>query len=319
MRFKEWLLTEDFQKWDGRWIHYSHGLPRSPDKGAPKVPFLKINYQMMWNDPFGIYLFPEKFEGKTGGSWHNYEFKFIVELPKNLKVFDFSKFSHEEFDKILKDSGIRSVEAYRVPVSGWNPPPAYGFWNTLKTKFYNNKTGGTLKGPLNKFFRDLGYDAIFDDTDTIHSKEVQLVLLNPAIPYKIVDIIKRSTSGWEEMTDTIKRVSEICGKYGQVNITRDNKKYSGWDHGHFLKSRIAVNEDKHREGPYASWELTTGSIEGKSPTEIHVCLSWSNPELPERRNMSICSTVSFRSMDFTETEELVKKTMDKIWELHSHP
>lgn len=167
MNFKSWM--ENFEQWDGWWIHYSHGVPRSPDKGAERVPLMKIHYNMMWNDPLGIYFFPEKFEKKTKGGWHNYDFKYIVEFPSSMKVFDLSKFTDDEFDEILKKYNIapEAKDAYK----SLNLKPSDRFWTSLEHHFAarqgQNESG--RKAKMNRLFRDMGYDAIFDDTDAIHT------------------------------------------------------------------------------------------------------------------------------------------------------
>ena len=296
MRFKEWLLKEDFQEWDGLWVHYT------------KVPMMKFNPKMVWNDPFGIYLFPEKFLDQTQGQWHTYPYKFIVEFPADMRVFDLSKLTGDKSREYLGKIGVVPARSeYRE----WSPQEA--FWYAIKQHFVD-RSGSAEKGKMNAFFRKtLGFDAIFDDTNTIYHGETQLILLNPRVKYRVVDMVTRSGVGWKEFQETVKRVADLCGGYGVVKVSPVKREFSGWDHAHQIKASVIVNEDQHREGPYCHWALSTSRVERGKPEEIHVHLSWSVPELPERRNMSIAATVHLRNMDFSEVDQLVSKTMDRIW------
>ena len=307
MEFRTWL--EDFEQWNGRWIHYSHGVPRSPDRDAPKVPLLKINYKMMWNDPLGIYFFPEKFQDQTGGNWHNYKFKYIVEFPTNMKIFDFAKFNNEEFSNILSKHHIKQTRAYD---SLRDITPADRFWMQIEDHFKDPHTGSVFKAKMNKFFRDMGYDALFDDTNAIFRGETQLVLLNPTVKYKVIDIQKRSTSGWNEMTQVIERIENLCKPYGEVKSSRENKKFSGWDQANILKARIAVNQDNWKHGPYVSWEVRTARFEKQVPTEIFVELYGATPKL-ELFSSGKGTTVSLRTMNFDNIDKLVSSVMHQIW------
>jgi hypothetical protein len=187
-------------------------------------------------------------------------------------------------------------------------------WKALRDNFHHNKMGGGVeKSKLNKFFRDMGYDAIFDDTNTIFSGETQLILLNPKVKYKVIDVIKQSTSGWNELSQITARVEELCKPYGNVKVKRDNKKYSGWDNGYVLKARVSVNEEQWKEGPYVSWELSTTGVHKGSPTAVHVCLSGATPRHEDLFRSSQCATIEFRSMNLDELDRLIPRIMQRIW------
>jgi hypothetical protein len=311
MQFKTWL--EDFEQWNtGKWVHYSHGIPRTPGS-KEKIPLIKINYKMRWNDPLGIYFFPEKFENKTQGGWHNYDFKFIVEFPP-MKIFDMAKFSQKEFDDILSKNNI-AIQRTTAHAPHLTPPNC--FWNALENAFLDPKTGGAQKAKMNKFFRSMGYDAIFDDTNSIFAGETQLILLNPAIKYKVVDIQRNVTSGWEEVTQVINHVKQLCKPYGNVTIRRENQKYSGWDNARVVRASVVVNEHLWKTGPYASWTIRTGNFDErlnrKVPNEIWVELSGSQPSIRTTSN-SIGVYVSLRDMEMEKLDAILNRTMSEIWE-----
>jgi hypothetical protein len=296
MRFKEWLLKEDFHDWDGKWVHYT------------KVPMMKFNPKMIWNDPFGIYLFPEKFLDQTQGQWHTYPYKYIVEFPPSMRVFDFSALTDEKSREYLSKIGVEPARSEYRELSTQD-----AFWYAIKQHFVN-RDGSAQRGKMNAFFRKtLGFDAIFDDTNTVYHGETQLILLNPRVKYQVVDVVMRSGTGWVEFQEVLKRVARLCEPFGPVRVGKMERKHSWLDHAHVIKASVSVNEEHHREGPYCSWELSSGRVEGGKPEEIHVHLGWSKPELPEKRNMSIAATVYLRNMDFSEVDQLVRKTMARIW------
>jgi hypothetical protein len=86
-------------------------------------------------------------------------------------------------------------------------------YQKIRTNFYQNyKT--KKPGSFNKFFRDAGYDAIFDDIDVIYGRtEKQLVILNQnaledvqffynKYPISMSDI-KSKTDGWRRIDDKL--------------------------------------------------------------------------------------------------------------------
>jgi len=297
MQFKEWFLREDFQQWSGRWIHYS------------RSPYMKINPKMMWNDPFGIYFFPEKFEMTTQGQWHTFPYKFIVEFPSDMRVLDFSKITESDAERMLALIGAKPRKKTHRELT-----PAEQFWDGVESHFRDERSGSAEKGKMNAYLRKtLGYDAIFDDTNTVYHGETQLILLNPRVKYRVVDVVRRSGVGWNEFSQTIQHLAKLCERYGAVKVSKFKREFSGWSSEYQIKASVTVNEDKHREGPYCYWELYTNRVEHGRPEEIHCHLSWSVPDLPERRNMTIGTTVYLRKMDFSELDKLVTETMSRIW------
>lgn len=315
MQFKQWFINEDFEQWNGRWIHYSNN------------PFMKFNYKTMWNDPLGIYFFPEKFEPQ--GQWHTYPYKFIVTFPQNMRVFDIPKIDANTRKEILQ----KAVEFENTPYSNlvltkYLKNPNH-FWASLKEMFQvSSGRDNAGKAKMSNFFRKiLNYDAIFDDSDEIYGNETQLILINPAVQYKVVDVIKRSGSGWKEVELVAKTVAKLCEQFGKVTMGKQSQNFSSWDNEKKVKITLSVNEHMHREGPYAYWEINTQRVANGKPDEINAHLKYSNPSGPPTeegqwaRSFSedfnhAHTTIKTRDMDLSELYVNVPAIMNKIWKQH---
>lgn len=288
----------------------------------------------------GIFFFPEKFQSQTTGGWHQYPYKFIVEFPSDMRVFDMSKVSTKERQEILQKAADSTGNHNMVSlyIGGLKDEPDR-FWNYLKEIF--DVSGGRSnagKAKMSNFFRKLGYDAIFDDTDEIYSQETQLILINPAVKFKVVDMVRRSGSGWNEVAEVAKVAAELCKPFGKVTIGRQKQAFSGWDQEVRSTVTFHVNEHLHDEGPWAFWEVTsqrhdsTGVYRSKKksfPDEINVRLKYSNPsgagekdgrgwEKRYSEEWGLASTtIKTRHMDFTELKQNIPAMMQKIWKRHA--
>lgn len=278
MEFKKWL-NESYEDWGEYWIHYTN------------QPFMKINYSMFWNDPLGIYFFPQKYENETGGGWHLKKYKFIVKFLQPLKVFDISKLSDNDKINIVKDLGGNKENA-----TGY-------FWSTVKNSFNKNTQ---LK--LNSYFRKLGYDAIFDDTNEIYPNEHQLILINPKVKYKVIDVVKKGGTGYKELEIILNLIKEICDPYGDVKIIQP-KRHKSWDGGS-LSAYVVVNDyaDK-REKPYVKWKVSTDKI--NAPEKITTSIEWSNSN---RRHDYFYVITHLRNFDIEQLKKEIKEEMNKMWQ-----
>lgn len=155
MKFKEFykIYNESLNDWPNEWVHYSD------------IPYLSINPKQMHSDPAGLYFFPINF--KPVPAYTSKPYKFTAKLKENAKVLDLSNVSREEAVRLMDLAGIEKIAEIE------------DLYPLIKWQFYDDGTGRKKIGAFNKFFRDAGYDAIFDDIDVIFGKtEKQLVVLN---------------------------------------------------------------------------------------------------------------------------------------------
>lgn len=156
MKFKEFynLYIESLENWPNEWVHYSN------------IPFLSINPKQAHSDPAGLYFFPSNF--KPVSSYTSKPYKFTAKLKPEAKVLDLSKIDRAEMRRLADLAGVISF----IEVEDW--------WAKIKGTFSYNAFSTKRAGSFNRFFRNAGYDAIFDDIAVIYGKsETQLLVLNP--------------------------------------------------------------------------------------------------------------------------------------------
>lgn len=190
LSYKEFfkLFSEDLDSWEKEYVHYSD------------IPYLSFNPRQIHSDPTGIYFFPKNF--KPVSTWKLKPYKFIVNIDDNAKILDFSKVSKEELEKIAEKGNI-SKEKLDIRI----------IYGRLQEKFAGSRAGVRQgAASFNKFFRDLGYDALFDDKKIIFFNEVQLVVLNPKI-LKNVRMERQKFGIYESFKKAISDLEEMGKKY----------------------------------------------------------------------------------------------------------
>lgn len=226
----EQSLVEDLEQWDsGTWVHYS------------EFPDIKINPKQFHQDPAGIYLFPDNFVSM--GRWERMKYKFMVKLKRNLNILDISKLSLEQCLEILRKL---------IPADQWSEVTVLeardfrdAFWEVMKNYFVLSQSGPFSKAAWNKALREIGYDAVFDDTGSIHSAEVQLLVLDPTA-VKIVERIDQKATGFSEVKDLAERLALMLEPYGDVTIDGPKKRKSYYSSQVEVSADVSVkNGDRH--------------------------------------------------------------------------
>jgi hypothetical protein len=224
---------------------------------------------MIHLDVAGVYFFPEIFV--PVGGWRQYPFKITATMPSNMRIFDFSHMTPEEaiwtIEKAVGKDSFTSSDREKILNGGRNWRRT--FWRVFQSKF------SFSRGEWNAFFRKtLGYDAIFDDTDSIFTDEVQLVVLNPTLP-KIVSIEDVSSSGYDAIKLTMQRVDKVLSQFGPVTATPPKKKSAG---GSSKQVAGDLNVDLG-DGHYTTWQVSARAprIGRRIPSSIDVLLKYSNP------------------------------------------
>ena len=278
---------EELEHWDnGIWVHYS------------KHPGLKIHPQQLHHDPAGIYLFPEKF--KPEGGWYQYPYKFIVKVNAQ-NILDLAKLKEEDSVKIYEalvpadKRGLTRADFRRTN-------HADILWSGLQDYFVNANGPGV--GAWNKAFRDLGYDAIFDDTGSIFTNEVQMIVLDPK-KVKVIERITQNESGFEEVKLVAGKLAEMLKPYGEVTVSKPKKnrpRYGG------ARSTIDCTVRVENGDKYLTWDVGTRfhQKDDAVPTTISVHLSGGAYELRQNRSIGTSFEWKKQPWDFKDLEHEVE-------------
>ena len=274
-----------FESWNQHgWVHYS------------KIPQLTINPKQLHMDPAGVYLFPSKF--KMASYWKQHPYRFDVALPPDLNVLDISKLDRalalDLLDKIGMDNEyylelVRTGDRYQD-----------NFWESLQRKFISKH------GAFNKALRMLGFDAVFDDTKSVHTSEVQLILLNPNRVESAILVPAKGT-GFKELEEIAKDLKDLLSEYGRVSVGRRKKKHDNWAGGDVIT--IPVDVDLGQE-QYANWKAYTRPSEQSSlPSGYGVSLLYARPK-PQDYGVG----VQFDYDDYkpSELQDMITREMGKI-------
>lgn len=262
-------LIESLTDWKGRWVHFTN------------VPYLKLNPKQFHTDVIGIYLFPETF--KPHDHWLEMKYKFTVEIPSNLRVLDLATMSKEDCVNLLIKLQLDAKRGFDDTVNlikkvgqegSYYHQPADPMWEFLKEVY------STSYAKWNGDFRRIGYDAIFDDTNSIHIREVQLIILDPT-KLKVLSMEQRSGTGYKDVLRVMNRILQMIKKYhGHVEVRKPIKKtrkswYSEDLEGSItLSNKIRDNygDDDYREISFKVYprKYESGSSGRLPPREIGV-------------------------------------------------
>jgi hypothetical protein len=258
MKFKEFykLYTESLSDWPNEWVHYSD------------IPYLSINPQQTHSDPAALYFFPINF--KPVSAYTSKPYKFTAKLKENAKVLDLSTVSREEAVRLMDLAGVEKIAEIE------------DLYPLLKREFYNDGSGRKRVGAFNKFFRDAGYDAIFDDIDVIYGRtEKQLVILNQNAledvqffynKYPIYNSMKKSIS------ELVEKISEFSDSYSISDI---KSKTDGWRRidDKLVPNKILSSEISFKKGKNYFHIKAYSDSESKRNNEISFSLMYSSPSL----------------------------------------
>ena len=230
-----------------------------------------IHPQQFHIDLAGIYLFPSDFK-TVGTIWKKKKYKFTVRLKPNLNILDLSKLKEDDFLAILNKLNI--PKSY---IDG--KLNADNFWEVLKNYYVLSKRKQV--GLWNKDFRRIGYDAIFDDTGSIHTAEVQLIVLDS----KNIDIINVETQNihsgsYSRLKEAMHHLEQALKRYGTVEVEALKKKRNE------LRGKVDLTL---ANGEYISWQITDDVLN----QEISFVVSSTNN--PKLRELKSRMTIYFRS------------------------
>ena len=269
MKYLE-IIKETLEQWDGNWVHYS-------DQPYMKATISKQSHQ----DPAGIYLFPEKFNPIN--MWKNKRYKFIVKLDPSIKILDVAKLSKEEVENFTKYMIGDKIEKYHALNNEYPIKNEKDYfdraWDILRAHF-SYEGGFRQFGLFNKKIREYGYDAIFDDTLSIHCAEIQLLVLNPT-KIKIIQMVERKNNAYTKITNAMKTLENILKEFGNVKIDQPklNTSYGKKELIGYVNLSIGEQfeypHENYHDNKYMNFKLAYDSQ--RNVVNIH--LLYSNPRL----------------------------------------
>lgn len=270
--------------WSGVWVHYTD------------IHKLGINPKQFHLDLAGIYLFPQEF--KTSGTiWKRKKYKYIIKIKNTAKVLDLSTLQETDLRQILEKLDI----PYRKYLTDNVPLTTDNFWETLKNYYVLSKH--KQAGLWNKEFKRLGYDAIFDDTGSIHSAEVQMVVLNPAI-LEVIDVeeqnIKRGQ--YDRIKEHLELLAQYLKPYGKIEMKPLKKKKDLYSKNPKIKGdlRLWLGEQ------YIDWQIE------EDETNHLMWVRTNGTDIPHLKDNWGSFSEHVEYLDKEKIKGLVTKVMDKV-------
>ncbi len=277
-------IVAGIKDWQGRWVHYS------------KTAFMKINPKQFHGDPMGIYFFPEKFKTETS-MWRNFDYKFVAELSSDAKILDLDKTSREQMLKVVKHCfGYIDREITEKDIDQINTRKDYQdyAWEIMRnSKFMSQQAKWT------KALTDLGYDGVFDDTKSIHSAEVQLIVFNQK-KIKVIDMVRKSGTHFKDLEKVTQEVAEMFKEYGELEVKKPKNNKDMWSDKKELSSQIRIVNGKR--------DVNLNLRVDEEREVIRISLSYANPSLSYGTGFSY----KYETKEY-EDLEYFKKAMDKIF------
>jgi 2'-5' RNA ligase len=289
-------VEASFADQKNRWVHYSD------------VQKVGVNPKSQWFDPAGIYLFPE--DAKVGQMWKSKANKYFIEFT-GTNVFDLSTLGYDDAIGLIKAVGLQpSEEADALkymeetredqrPGRGWK----HTFWEYLGRAF-GRATGKRESGKFNKFLRDQGYDAVWDEDGNIYyGEDKQLLVLDPT-KVKVLGVESgelASGSGFEDLKTVVSALVEKLEAYGEVTATEPKKMKDSWT-GPVIRSEVEVTADEDHRARF------NVSISLKDKGGISVSLRHSEPRL----DMGVGATVQRSPLDLAGLDAL-NRDLEKIF------
>lgn len=253
-------LFEILKDWGQLYVHYSES------------PHITINPNPAHMDPMGIYLFPEEFS--TIEHWVGRPYKFYVKIKPNTNILDLGALTDEQIYTILSKvpEAKEEYEARLVeyPKNTMNEKIDL-MWEMLQRHFFLRL--GRKQALFNKLFRNLGYQAIFDDTESVHIAEVQMIILDPRV-IEIQKVEQRKGSGFVEINKVMDDiVALIKDRNLPYKITKPKRSKDTWSAKSKLTGRIKIGDEERY------LDIKIGTDEEQPPTKVYASTLYSRPNL----------------------------------------
>jgi hypothetical protein len=192
-------LVESLADWSGDWVHYS------------RHPMMSMNPNPGHRDPVGIYLFPSDFQPIA--FWQKMPFRFSAKIDPSARILDISLATQGNLDALIEATGIRAeYDTYLAQFPKDTVIKRFDMaWEVMQSSL------GSNAARWNKLLRSAGWDAIFDDQRVIHSREVQMLVLDPRI-MRATGLTTSKPNAFKEVQTALERLRVVCEPYGQIEI-----------------------------------------------------------------------------------------------------
>lgn len=239
-------LTESIRDWSGEWVHMTD------------VPYLKINPDPSHSDPLGLYFFPVSFQPNS--YWAKKPYRFTMALKPDARVLDLADLDEDGVRRLVAGAGERASAQFAASIEQYPPKREHDLadraWEVLQS-FYARRGAA-----FNKMLRGIGYDAVFDDTGSIHNSEVQLLVLDPRVMARVT-MERNKPNAYRTMLRVIGEVEAMARRFGPVTVEppRRTVQYGK----SMLSARIVIGDD--------DWE--------KRENYFSMNVIWSRDDRPE--------------------------------------
>lgn len=294
------LLQEYLEDWNnGKWVHYTD------------FNMLKFNPNPAHQDPVAIYFFPETFKSAVS-YWKNKKNKFVITLKSSAHILDYGNITDRQLNDMLVATNAK--EKFEAYITKYPPTDSAKkgkmAWEMMKNSMVLSANAGG-KAQWNTIIRNLGWDAIFDDTGAIHNAEVQLMVLDPTIIASITQE-NNSVKGFEAMKNLIDhKLVPLFSQYGEVTVDAPkSERENRYDpkSPRFLRSQIRIEKsEKNYATLQIRWEPTSSSR--KNLIEVNV--RWSMPSLGYGSGATY--DIGTGKFDSFSNLERLKSDLDKIF------
>ena len=239
---------------------------------------LRINPSPFHQDPLGVYFFPSRFK-IPAQMWKQRKYLFTVRLRPGARVLDYGSISDDDLMWLLeRTGGLKSFEWTRENYpSETRQRELKTAWDCMKQGLmFGEAAVGAFRARWNKLLRERGFDAVFDDTGSILSNEIQLLVLNP----RVIDIVSMEPlrrNAFEAIQKVMQDVAGLCAPYGDVTITPPRMTSDSWLGAQkVLSGRVDVHRS---DDEYASFRITYNRNDRTRVNIIDVSLIYSQPSL----------------------------------------
>lgn len=256
-------IVESLADWNtGKWVHYSDH------------PMMTINLKSTFQDPLGIYLFPLTFQPKTN-MWPDRAYKFIVTLKPSARILDYGTISDGDLSKVLHATD--AWEKYQGSLHHYPPKDRRDevdrAWDMMREGMILRANGTGSRAKWNKILRSMGWDAIFDDTGSIHSSEVQLLVLNPTI-FATIEQQPLKVGAYAAMQKVLADVKELAAPYGKVTVEEPRKRQ---DYGSL--KLVAEVDVRRSDENYANIVIRYDPHDRHRKNIVDIHVRWARPSL----------------------------------------
>jgi hypothetical protein len=263
-------VSESISDWGTNWVHFT------------KHPMLTIHPRGSHQDPAGIYFFPASIT-PAAEMWRTMPYKFTASIKPGAPILDIAQITEDQIHQMINAAGPEPQAQFADYLTRYPPadmPKMFHLaWGILQQYYGFGLKKARQYASFNAMLRSLGWQAIFDDTGSIHSGEKeQLLVLDPRILTNI-RMEQKSGSGFPVVQQIVQEIETLGRQYGTVTrtqITKPNSQTSSWDgNGNLLNCRVEI----HNPNDENNYVTILVYIRKDYPDRVSASIQYSNPSL----------------------------------------